>query len=139
MTSLRTTLTGYAGYRGREGHWGFLLHRITGLGTLLFLVIHVIDIALVYLHPRGFLDVLKLYQSTVFGIGEIALVFSVFYHGINGLRVAYFDMFKPEMWDYSRHRKSMVATLILSIVLWLPAAFWMGRNLLVHNFGLFGG
>jgi succinate dehydrogenase / fumarate reductase cytochrome b subunit len=48
-------------------------------------------------------------------------------------------MFKPEMWDYSRHRKSMVATLILSIVLWLPAAFWMGRNLLVHNFGLFGG
>lgn len=139
MTSLKTTLTGYAGYRGREGHWGFLLHRITGLGTLLFLVIHVIDIALVYLHPKGFLDVLKLYQSTVFGIGEIALVFSVFYHGINGLRVAYFDMFKPEMWDYSKHRKSMVATLVLSIVLWLPAAFWMGRNLLVHNFGLFGG
>lgn len=139
MTSLKTTLTGYAGYRGREGHWGFLLHRITGLGTLLFLVIHVIDIALVYLHPKGFLDVLKLYQSTVFGIGEIALVFSVFYHGINGLRVAYFDMFKPEMWDYARHRKSMVTTLILSIVLWLPAAFWMGRNLLVHNFGLFGG
>ncbi len=139
MTSLKTTLTGYAGYRGREGHWGFLLHRITGLGTLLFLVIHVIDIALVYLHPKGFLDVLKLYQSTLFGIGEIALVFSVFYHGINGLRVAYFDMFKPEMWDYSKHRKSMVATLVLSIVLWLPAAFWMGRNLLVHNFGLFGG
>lgn len=139
MSTLKTTLTGYAGYRGREGHWGFLLHRITGLGTVLFLVVHIIDIALVYFHPAGFLDVLKLYQSTLFGIGEIALVFCVFYHGINGLRVAYFDMFKPEMWDYSKHRKSMVTTLTLSLVLWLPAAFWMGRNLLVHNFGLFGG
>ncbi len=37
MSSLKTTLSGYAGYRGREGHYSFLLHRITGLGTALFL------------------------------------------------------------------------------------------------------
>ena len=139
MSSLKTTLTGYASYRGREGHWSFLLHRITGLGTILFLTIHIIDIALVYFSPSGFLDVIKLYQTTLFGIGEIALVFCVFYHGINGLRVAYFDMFKPESWSITTQRGTSRFTVLLSIILWLPAAFWMARNLLIHNFGLFGG
>lgn len=139
MSALKTTLTGYASYRGREGHLSFLLHRFTGLGTILFLTIHIIDIALVYLSPAGFLDVLKLYQSTLFGIGEIILVFCVFYHGINGLRIAYFDMIKPHLWAHQNHKKSARFTLALSIILWLPAAFWMARSLLIHNFGLFGG
>lgn len=139
MSTLKTTLTGYAGYRGREGHWSFLLHRITGLGVILFLTIHIIDIALVYFHPAGFLDVLALYQTTLFGLGEVALVFCVFYHGINGLRVAYFDMFKPQNWTIEIQRKSSRIALIATIVLWLPAAVWMMRNLLYHNYGLFGG
>lgn len=139
MSSLKTTLTGYATYRGREGQLSFLLHRITGLGTILFLTIHIIDIALVYLAPAGFLDVLKLYQSTLFGVGEIILVFCVFYHGINGLRIAYFDMVKPHLWAHHNHKKSTQVTLALSLILWLPAAFVMARSLLIHNFGLFGG
>ncbi len=31
IATLRTTLVGYARYRGREGHISYLLHRITGL------------------------------------------------------------------------------------------------------------
>ncbi|MEN4010805.1 MAG: succinate dehydrogenase, cytochrome b556 subunit [Chloroflexota bacterium] len=139
MSTLKTTLTGYAGYRGREGHWSFLLHRATGMGVVLFLIIHVIDISLVYFHPAGFMEVLALYQTTLFGIGEIALIFCVFYHGLNGLRVAYFDMIKPQLWSIETQRKSTRITLIASIVLWLPAAAWMVRNILYHNYGMFGG
>ncbi|HBA92704.1 MAG TPA: succinate dehydrogenase, cytochrome b556 subunit [Anaerolineaceae bacterium] len=139
MSTLKTTLTGYTGYRGREGHYAFLLHRITGLGTVLFLVIHIIDIALVYLSPKGFLDVVALYQTTLFGIGEIALVFCVFFHGINGLRIAYFDMFKPANWSIETERNSTRITLIATLILWLPATFFMARNILIHNYGLFGG
>lgn len=139
MSTLKTTLIGYTSYRGREGHLSFLLHRITGLGTILFLTIHIIDIALVYLSPAGFLNVLKLYQSTLFGIGEILLVFCVFYHGINGLRIAYFDMIKPHLWAYQSQAKSTRITLALSLILWVPAAFWMVRSILIHNFGMFGG
>ncbi|MBP7786715.1 MAG: hypothetical protein KA046_02415, partial [Longilinea sp.] len=126
-------------YRGREGHWTFLLHRITGLGTGLFLTIHILDIAFVYFAPRLFLDVIELYQTTLFGIGEIFLVFCVFYHGLNGLRIAYFDMFKPRSWSREIQTKSSRILLILAIALWLPAAAWMIRNLLIHNFGLLGG
>ncbi len=139
MSTLKTTLTGYAGYRGREGHWSFLLHRITGLGTILFLTIHILDIGFVYFKPALFLDALALYQTTLFGIGEVFLVFCVLYHGINGLRVAYFDIFKPNLWAIDSQRKSTRVSLAISLVLWVPAALWMLRNLLMHNFGLFGG
>ncbi|HOD44417.1 MAG TPA: hypothetical protein PLS77_06455 [Anaerolineaceae bacterium] len=139
MAGLKTVLAGYLGYRGREGHWTFLLHRITGLGTGLFLTIHILDIAFVYFAPRLFLDVIELYQTTLFGIGEIFLVFCVFYHGLNGLRIAYFDMFKPRSWSREIQTKSSRILLILAIALWLPAAAWMIRNLLIHNFGLLGG
>mgnify|MGYP000941368479 FL=1 len=139
MSALKTTLTGYAGYRGREGHWSFLLHRITGLGTGLFLTIHIIDIAFVYLAPQMFLDALNLYQSTLFGIGEVGLVFCVFFHGVNGLRIAFVDLFKPAAWSISTQRNWTRVTLLITLVLWLPAAAIMLRNLLFHNFGLFGG
>lgn len=139
MASLKATLTGYARYRGREGHWAFLLHRITGLGTGLFLTIHILDTALVYLAPRLYIEVIDLYQTTLFGIGEIFLVFCVLFHGVNGLRIAAFDMFRQKNWNIPTARGSARLTLIISLTLWLPAAVIMIRNLLIHNFGLLGG
>jgi succinate dehydrogenase / fumarate reductase, cytochrome b subunit len=138
-SSLKTTLKGYVGYRGREGQWSFLLHRITGLGVLLFLTIHIVDTAFVYFAPNLYGDVIALYRSTIFGLGEIALVFCLFYHGVNGVRIAYMDIFKPTTWTIETQRRSAMIVLIVTLVLFIPSAVWMLRNLLVHNFGLFGG
>jgi len=139
MSSLKTTLSGYAGYRGREGQLSFLLHRITGLGTLLFLTIHILDTATVYFYPSLYSEAIRIYQTTLFGIGEIFLVFCVIYHGVNGLRIAYIDMFAPNRWQIHLQRSAVRWTLLVSLVLWLPATFVMLRNLLIHNFSLFGG
>lgn len=137
ISSLRTSFTGYVKYRGREGHLSFLLHRLTGLGTLLFLFIHILDTATVYFIPDLYQHAIALYRATPFMIGEIMLVFSVIFHGVNGLRIAYYDMRNPAAWEIETQRKSVYWTLGISIVLWLPAAGWMGYNLLHHNFGLF--
>ncbi len=139
LSSLRTTLVGYTRYRGREGHYTFLLHRLTGLGTLLFLIIHILDTSTVYFFPELYEEAIALYRSTPFLIGEIFLVFSIIFHGVNGLRIAYFDMFQPNRWTIPGERRSVRATLTISLILWLPAAIVMGRGLLIHNFGLFGG
>ena len=139
ISSLRTTLVGYARYRGREGHYSFLLHRLTGLGTLLFLTVHILDTSTVYFFPELYDEAIALYQSTPFMIGEMALVFSVIFHGVNGLRIAWFDLFAAGRWAISPQRNSARWTLAVSVLLWLPAAFWMGRSMLIHNFGLFGG
>jgi succinate dehydrogenase / fumarate reductase cytochrome b subunit len=68
-------------------------------------------------------------------LGEIVLVFMVIYHGVNGARIAIFDLFIPDRWNIQTQRKSAKWTLAISILLWLPAAYLMGRSMLVHNFG----
>lgn len=136
MDDVRYTLTGLARYSGRTGQFSFILHRLTGLGTLLFLAIHILDTATVYFYPSLYSHAIDLYRSTPFMIGEIFLVFSVIYHGVNGARIAIFDLFSPERWQKGTQQTTALWTLGISIVLWLPAAYLMGRALLVHNFGL---
>ncbi len=134
MDTLQTSVTGLTRYRGREGQISFILHRLTGLGTLLFLSLHILDTATVYFFPSLYEHAIGLYRTTPLMIGEIILVFCVIYHGVNGLRIAYLDLFTPELWNIKTQRKSAVWTLVLAIMLWLPAAFWMGRSLVIHNY-----
>ncbi len=133
MSTLKATLSGSVRYRGREGQLSFILHRLTGLGTLLFLTIHILDTATVYFAPSLYDHAIAIYQSTPFMIGEIFLVFSVLFHGANGIRIALFDLF-PHFWRESSQRKAFYVTLTIAILLWLPAAFIMGRNLVLNNF-----
>ena len=136
MHPIKTTFNGLARYQGRIGQLSFILHRLTGLGTLLFLSVHIPDTSTVYFFPHLYEEAITLYRSTPFIIGEIFLVFSVIYHGVNGVRIAIFDLFSPESWRASSQSKTALVTLAIAILLWLPAAFIMGRNLLIHNFGL---
>lgn len=139
MSALKTTLTGYTGYRGREGQWAFLLHRITGLGVVLFLLIHIVDTSFVYFAPQLYGDVISLYRSTLFNLGEVGLVFCLIYHGVNGLRIAYLDLLAPKNWTIEKQRRSMYLVLAVALVIWLPSAGYMIFNLLKNNYGLFGG
>jgi succinate dehydrogenase / fumarate reductase cytochrome b subunit len=134
MDSVKLNVVGLARYRGREGQLSFLLHRLTGLGTLLFLSIHILDTATVYFYPSLYEHAIDLYRTTPMMIGEIILVFSVIYHGVNGARIAIFDLFFPHLWNIETQRRSAVWTIAIAIVLWLPAAFLMGRAVLEHNF-----
>ncbi|MEX1071230.1 MAG: hypothetical protein WEC37_01265, partial [Anaerolineales bacterium] len=119
-----------------EGHYAFLLHRLTGLGTLLFLIIHILDTATVYYYPSLYEHAIAIYRSTPFMLGEIALVFSVIYHGVNGLRIAIIDLWAPSKWSIRFQRNTVRITLALSVLLWAPAGLWMFISMLEHNFGI---
>ena len=134
-----STLSGYTAYTARGGLVPFLLHRITGLGTLLFLTVHITTTASVYFYPSFYNNFIKLFRTPAFMIGEIVLVFCVIFHGVNGLRIAYFDLFKPDLWNKVSFRKTTQITLLVAFVLWLPAGVVMGYRLLTIGFGLFGG
>ncbi len=139
IASLKTTLTGYLKYRGGEGHLSFLLHRLTGLGTLLFLSIHIVDTSFVYFAPQLYDHAIQLYRNPLFMLGEIGLVFAVIFHGVNGLRIAVVDMWLSDKWTIDAQRKAARTVLVVSVLLWLPAAVWMFRALLIHNTNLLGG
>jgi succinate dehydrogenase / fumarate reductase cytochrome b subunit len=140
-SSLKTTARGYLGYQGREGQIAFLLHRLTGLGTLLFLIIHIVDTSTVYFFPSLYEHAIEIYRSTPFMLGEVGLVFAVIYHGVNGLRIAAVDLWLPQRWNIKAQQMGVRGTLAISVLLWLPAAGLMMNSMLVHNFGIaiFGG
>jgi len=82
---------------------------------------------------------IEIFQWPLIMLAEIILVFCVIYHGANGLRIAYIDLFKPHLLQQRNSTKALVTTLVVAILLWLPAAGVMSYNLLKYGFGLFGG
>ncbi len=114
-------------YRGRTGQWAWIFHRISGLGVLLFLTIHIVDTSFVYFSPPLYEDALKLYKSVPFGIGEIALMAAVLYHAFNGLRVITLDFWPPLS---LRQRQMWIAVWVLFLVTFIPSAYIMGRGIL---------
>ncbi len=116
-------------YRGGEGQYAWWAHRIAGLGTLLFLAIHILDTATVYFAPQLYGHAIAIYRTWIFGLGEVALVACVIYHGLNGLRVAILDL-RP---DWMPHHKQLENAVIAGfIVLFTPAALIMLNNVLQH-------
>jgi len=129
---MKITFSGLIHYRGGIGQLIYILHRLTGLGILGFLVVHIFDTATVFFAPALYADAIALYRNPVFLIGEIFLVFSVIYHGVNGARIALFDLIWVKKWALPAEPRTAVWTLIIAIVLWLPAAIIMTRNLIAN-------
>jgi len=78
-------------YRGREGMWSWVLHRITGTAIFFFLLVHILDTALVRISPEAYNAVIGTYKTPIMGLGEIALVAAIGLHALNGLRIILID------------------------------------------------
>jgi len=78
-------------YRGREGMWSWVLHRITGVAIFFFLLVHVLDTALFRVSPEAYDAVLGTYKNPIMGLGEVVLVAAIVFHAYNGLRIIVVD------------------------------------------------
>ncbi|MFN8447012.1 MAG: succinate dehydrogenase, cytochrome b556 subunit [Anaerolineae bacterium] len=127
MTSLVYTLTETMRYRGAIGQWSWVLHRITGLGVLLFLTLHVIDTSWSVFYPQLYVEAIATYQTPLFTIGEFALVAAVVYHALNGIRIVVFD-YRPRWWKYQQRAAYWV--LGISVVICVPTFLIMFAHVL---------
>ncbi|HEX2916524.1 MAG TPA: succinate dehydrogenase, cytochrome b556 subunit [Chloroflexia bacterium] len=109
-------------YRGQSGMWLWVLHRLTGVGVLAFLFLHIADTYLVGFGANYYNDLLFLYRNAPFRILEWFLVGAVLYHGLNGLRIILLDFWAGGI---KRHQQLFVITVIAFFVLWLPAGYFM--------------
>lgn len=133
MSTLILTAREALRYKGKEGQLAWIGHRLAGLGTLLFFVIHVVDTSWVYFWPQGYSHAIDLYRSWPFQIGELFLVLAVMYHGLNGLRVALMD-WKPALWQYQR--QMTLGVFGLTALLYAPAFIIMGSHTLKNLLGI---
>jgi succinate dehydrogenase / fumarate reductase, cytochrome b subunit len=104
----KSVIPGGTLYRGREGMWSWVLHRITGVGIYFFLLVHVLDTGLIRVSPEAYNIVIGHYQTPFMGVAEIALVGAVVFHAYNGLRIILVDF-----WNIgTRHHKAMFYVVI---------------------------
>ncbi|MET4051028.1 succinate dehydrogenase / fumarate reductase cytochrome b subunit [Frigoribacterium sp. PvP054] len=82
-------------YRGREGMWSWVLHRITGVSIYFFLLVHILDTALVRISPEAYNAVIGTYKNPIMGLGETGLVAAILFHALNGLRIILIDFWGP--------------------------------------------
>jgi len=109
-------------YRGGVGHWAWLIHRVAGLGVLLFLALHIFDIFLVGFGPEVFNTTLFLYKGPLARVGEVFLVFGLLFHALNGIRIILVDLF-PRL---SPHQNQLFyGVIVLFLVTFVPAGYFM--------------
>ena len=106
-------------YRGHEGMWSWVAHRISGVLIFHFLFAHVLDTALVRVSPDAYNHVIGVYKNPVVGLGEAGLVAAVIFHALNGLRVIAVDFWSK---GPKYQRQMFWAVLVGFVVLFVPFA-----------------
>jgi len=119
-------------YRGREGMWSWVAHRITGVLIFFFLFTHVLDTALVRVSPESYDRVIDSYKNPIVTLMEVGLAAAVLFHALNGLRIMAIDFWQKG----TRYQRQMLyAELALFFFLMVPAAFFMLRHPVLVLFG----
>ena len=115
-------------YRGNEGMWSWVAHRVTGVGIFFFLLVHVLDTALVRVSPEAYNAVIGTYKTPVMAFGEIALVAAIAFHAFNGLRVILVDFSKSG----PKNQKKLFWGVM---IIWLIIMIAFIPRQLMHTFG----
>ena len=115
-------------YRGREGMWSWVLHRITGVAIYFFLLVHILDTSLIRVSPEAYNAVIGAYKTPIMGLGEIALVAAIGLHALNGLRIILIDFTAFG----TKHHKVM---LWVAVGLWVVLLAGFIPRQLMHIFG----
>lgn len=116
-------------YRGNTGMWSWVLHRITGVSIFFFLLVHILDTALVRVSPEAYNAVINSYKTPIMGLAELGLVGAIGFHALNGLRIILIDF-----WSVGpKYHKLMFGVVILLLVV-LMAGFAPR-----HLINVFGG
>ncbi|MBK0420108.1 succinate dehydrogenase, cytochrome b556 subunit [Leucobacter sp. CSA1] len=115
-------------YRGNEGMWSWVLHRITGVAIFFFLLVHVLDTALIRVSPEAYNAVIGTYQTPIMGLGEVGLVGAIVFHAFNGIRVILVDYWSQG----AKHQRAMFWTVV---VLWVIVMLAFTPRHLMNVFG----
>jgi succinate dehydrogenase / fumarate reductase cytochrome b subunit len=129
--SLRATPIGTL-YRGGEGMWTWVLHRITGVSLFFFLFVHVLDTALVRVSPAAYDEIIATYKTPIVNLLEVGLVGAVLFHAFNGIRIILIDFWAKGP-RYQRQMTWGIAAVWLLIM--IPGFYFMTIHTIDAIFG----
>lgn len=121
VKNIISSVSGYIHYKGGVAHLSFVMHRVSGLGTLAFLSMHILLESTAQFAPHLYDKLNSGLRNPIALLFEVLMAFHVIFHGVNGYRIAYFDLFHPNYWTPPAAPQSARAVWIVSFALWLPA------------------
>jgi succinate dehydrogenase / fumarate reductase cytochrome b subunit len=102
--------------------WSWVAHRVTGVLIFFFLLVHVLDTALVRVSPDAYNTVIASYKNPFMNLMEVGLVGAVLYHALNGLRVIAVDF--TERGPRYQRQLLWIIVVIWALVM-IPGAYFM--------------
>jgi succinate dehydrogenase / fumarate reductase cytochrome b subunit len=118
-------------YRVSWSQLAWFGHRISGLGVLLYLFMHIVETSTVLLGPDVYNAAVGIFKNLPARIGEVVLMAAVVYHALNGIRVIAMD-FWPGLTIYYRPltygviAATVVAMIPLGLLMLRPFMPWGG-------------
>jgi succinate dehydrogenase / fumarate reductase cytochrome b subunit len=79
------------------GRWGverylYILHRVTGLGILLFFLIHIFASSMRMYGPETWTAAMAILKNPIFKLGEFFVFVAFAFHAVNGIRLILIEL-----------------------------------------------
>lgn len=114
-------------YRRHSGSYAYILHRITGIGLVVYLFVHILALSSLTKGKAAFTEEMKTFTTLPFKGLEWALGLLVMFHAFNGIRIAVVDLGQG-----ARYQKKLLA-----VVYAVGIAVVIGMFVLIFNAELF--
>ena len=117
------------GYQVSWAELAWFGHRISGLGVLFYLFMHIVETSTVLLGPEAYNAAIGIFKNLPFRLLEVLLMAALVYHALNGLRVIAMDFFPGlTVWyrplTYGVIAATVIAMLPLGVIMITPFMPW---------------
>lgn len=98
-------------YHRFSGSWAYILHRLTGIGLIAYLFVHIWALTSLTHGRAAFAKEMVTFTTLPFKIGEWLLGALVMFHAFNGIRIAVVDLSNGARY----HKKLLAAVWVVSV------------------------
>jgi succinate dehydrogenase / fumarate reductase cytochrome b subunit len=117
----------------RRSHWfelrykpagmlAFMLHRLSGIGLVFYLYLHLAVLSKLRGGPESWDSFLALVRSPLFLFLDGILLLGVLFHGLNGLRLTFIGLNLGLRWQKASFW--VILALSIGLAIWGSAALW---------------
>ncbi len=101
--------------------FSWILHRLSGIGLVIFLILHIEGMYQIARGPEEFNKVIATYNTPLFKVLEIFLFAAIMFHAVNGLRIILLDFASG-----SKYPKPLLySTYIVTGIVFIIGAFFL--------------
>ncbi len=97
------------------GMWAYALNRITGIGLVVYLYLHLVVLSTLSRGPGAWHAFVSLARQPYFLILDVILLAGILIHGLNGLRIAHTSFIETKLQKVLFSALMLVALVTLSV------------------------